>query len=201
MINEFPFPILREFIIRIIDYESITNLKLVNKSLYKFIKDDVIIQEYYLKLRYNLKFSRNNNLPKLIKILDSKFYSKLIKQGLTITWINAVFVNPSDDSFILYMKFSTELKHVLLLENNPTAYKIADILLQNKIESLEEIMFTEGYFLLSCEDFIFKNICDVCGNIDQYKILQSRNGNKIALNFRDQTFNHRIIKKLKMMIN
>ena len=46
--------ILREIIIRFDEYESILNIRMVNKRLFRFIKDDIVIKRFYLKLRYNL---------------------------------------------------------------------------------------------------------------------------------------------------
>ena len=55
------------------------NLRLVNKILFKYINDDIVIQRYYLKLKYNI-IIKDGDLFKYIKLLDSKSYSRFIKQ-------------------------------------------------------------------------------------------------------------------------
>ena len=202
MINEFPFLILREFIIRITNYESITNLRLVNKRSFKFINDDLVIQKYYLKLRYNLKISRNTNFPKLIQLLDSKCYSKFIKQGYKINSTEAIFVNPSNDYFVFCTRNNGQVKHVLLLQDDPVARKIGNIFLQNKEELLEESMCSEGYFLFDQTNSIFEHIfTDVCGTRHGFQIMGPEIGTKICLRLYSETFNQRIITKLKTIKN
>lgn len=158
MLGELDLPILREFIFRISDYKSITNLRLINKRLFKFINNDLVVQKHYLKLRYNLNISINSNLLKLIRILNSKCYTKIVNQGHIITTINAVFVNPSNDSFILYSKTNGKFRHFIFPEDTPTTDKIFDIFSKRMVNLLEPTLISEGYVLLGSEYPTFTNV-------------------------------------------
>ena len=75
------------------------NLKFVNKRLFKFINDDIVVQRYYLKLRYNLILN-DENLFEYTKLLNSKPHPKFIKQRIFDKTKYCTFVNPKTDNFI-----------------------------------------------------------------------------------------------------
>ena len=51
MLSELSLVIIREIILRFDEYKSIINLKLTNKRLFKFIKDDIVVQRYNLIIK------------------------------------------------------------------------------------------------------------------------------------------------------
>ena len=79
MLSDLSSVILREIIITINEYESIINLKLLNKRIFKFINDDVVVKRYYLKLKYNFTID-DKELFNYIKFLEDKCYSKFVKR-------------------------------------------------------------------------------------------------------------------------
>ena len=109
MLGDISFVILREIIKRIIECESIDNLRFLNKRLNNFILNDLPCQERYFLLRYPkiLLNLDSYNLGTLIKLLNSKKYSKFIETKIPLDKKETLFVNPQDDSFIVFTRYYT----------------------------------------------------------------------------------------------
>ena len=104
LLSEIPSIILREIILTIINYESIMDLKLTNKRLFNFINCDIVIQRYYLKLKYNLKINDNESFQK-IKLLDSKFiFNRTFNEKECF-----LFANPTNDTFVFW-NYNSEVR-------------------------------------------------------------------------------------------
>ena len=146
--------IIREIILRFDDYQSIINFKMINKRFFKFIEYDIVIQRYYLLLKYNL-ILKDEDLFKYIKLLDSKCYSKLINQNLEIK--NTFFVNPTDDTFIHVFVSNESIQAFTYSEQNLKCERIINFVLEKGIGYLKQSMISEGYFLLNYKDNLFIN--------------------------------------------
>ena len=194
MLSELSSIILREIILRFDEYQSILNFKLINKRIFKFINNDIIIQEHYLKLKYLLKISRSTDLPKLIKILDSKSYNEIIGHKLINNVINAVFFNSHDQSFIINFKSIgcvDNTNYIVFLEDNNSAYKIADIFIRDKLELLEETLISENYFLVGGIHHIDFKI------FNKFRKMSSIGDSVILFHLHSKSFEHRIVKFFK----
>ena len=149
MLSDLSSIILREIILRIINYESITNLKLTNKRLFKFINDDIVIKRYYLKLRYNLILN-DEDLLKYIKLLDSKIYSKFIQQRIFDKNKYCMFVNPQNDNFILWI--GKNYGAILTISCSKSLKEIIFSLFQNSTkENIQNNLFLQGYITINSE--------------------------------------------------
>ena len=77
MFDQIPFMILRD-IFEKIDKKDLLSFKLTTKRIFNFVTDDRVCQCVYLQKQFNLSF--NDNLKELIRILDSKKYSRFFTQ-------------------------------------------------------------------------------------------------------------------------
>lgn len=153
--NKLPLLILRELIVSFDDYKLILIIKLLNKRFYNFINNDKVCQERYLKLKYDLEFNLNDNvnLSKLISVIDSKFYSHLLKRGLDSNFNKVAFINPYCDSVILLIDPHPENVFVIISsKNNLTLNLLTDLISNNNRELIEKSLFSEGYFILKDEE-------------------------------------------------
>ena len=146
MLSELSSIIIREIILIFNDYKSILNFKLINKRIFKFIEYDIVIQRYYLKLRYNLIIN-DKDLFKYIKLLDSKCYSECLTYFKVFGNESTILVNPHNDNFIICVRESNVFI-IIMSKDNVSKDKITDSILENKIENFREILFSEGYLLL-----------------------------------------------------
>lgn len=193
MLSNISLIILREIIITINDYNSIINLKLVNKRLFKLINNDVVIKRHYLKLKYNVTTDDDD----LLNLLESKIYSKFIKRGLPNTAVDSIFVNPFNDSFVLFsvVVFATD---IFSWEYNPNNTKFVNIFLEKKKEQLEEILFSENYFLLGYDDHFCKKIFNFVHQIIYKRSkIEMKNGKLCVLNIQRKNFSDMIIAEIK----
>ena len=218
MLSELSSIIIREIILRFNEYESIINFKLTNKRLFKFIEYDIVIQRYYLKLRYNL-ILKDEDILKYLHLLDSKCYSKYLTYFTSFKKEVTIFVNPHNDYFIICIK--TEENNVPLLimsKDNVSIDKITDSILENKIEIFKDTLVDEGYLLLDvkyvicfqslpdrllCPYLIFKQdvrykITDIDRHID---LLEIRNEIKLTRHVYSDEFNQTILEKIKLLIS
>ena len=166
MLSELSLIIIREIILRFNEYQSILKFKLTNKRLFKFIEYDIVVQRYYLKLKYNLIIN-DEDLFKYIKLLDSKFYSKCLTYFESFKRKNMIFVNPCNDHFIVFMERSKNSFSLVISKDNAIIYKITNSILENNIETLKETLFAEGYLLLDIEYSVEvgSEICSQNGNL------------------------------------
>ena len=149
MLGDISFVILREIIKRIIEYESIDNLKLTNKRLNNFILNDLHCQEYYFSLRYpKIQINLDSyNLKELIKLLNSKKYSKFIETKIPLDYQDAVFVNPKNDSFIIISKdYLTRHHDIKFYCTNIKMVKILIYINDNYFNDFKRNFVLEKYF-------------------------------------------------------
>lgn len=161
MLDKFPIPILRELFTRITDYESIINLKLINKRFFKFINDDIVIQRHYLKLKYNLTID-DENLFKYIKLLDSKCYSKFIKHRIFNEEENYLLVNPIKDTFIIWNFISIQdfmCKFVITCSEN-VCDQLIDLVKGSPNQAINKILSDQGYITLNLNIIDFIDLSD-----------------------------------------
>ena len=151
MLGDLSFVILREIIKRIDEYESIDNLKFLNKRLNNFILNDLPCQERYFSLRYpKIKINLDSyNLGTLINLLNSKKYSKFIETKIPTDEEELVFVNPQNDSFIVFNRYYTASScnrnfHFTNFKMAKNLIKIVD----NYIDDFEDILLSKKYFRL-----------------------------------------------------
>ena len=151
MLDELPFVIIREIIKRIIEYESIDNLMKLNKRFKNLIINDKVCQEHYLFIKYNLIIEKDH--LKLIRLLNSKSYSKYIRKESPKNDNFATFVRPKDDKFIIVYKHPQtdgSVKRTFKFSQNtviPTLLKIID----EKIEDFEDILMSNEFFYLKID--------------------------------------------------
>ena len=161
MINDVPFIILREIILRL-DYKSITTLKLLNKRLNNFITNDIQWKRQYLKFKYpNFNSFNDNNLEELIKLFENKSYLKLLETGFSQNDNLTVFVRPKDDSFLMYSKEFNKYDFINFCKNLyeqifdriKKLWPIISDIDNEKINNLEYFLFSEGFYRIKIEDY------------------------------------------------
>ena len=176
MINDVPFIILREIILRL-DYKLITTLKLLNKRLNHFITNDIQWKRQYLKFKYpNFKTFDDDNLEELIKLFENKSYLKLLETGFSQNDNLTVFVRPKDDSFIIYSKeiergsfiefYENSYKHAF--DTTQKLYPIFSVINDEKINNLEYFLFSKDFYRIKTKDYkniqlILKNVFTLVG--------------------------------------
>ena len=170
MFSDLSSIILREIILRFDVYESIINFKLINKRLFKFIEHDIVIQRYYLKLRYNLIIN-DEDLFEYTKLLNSKSYSKFIKQRTFDKTKYCVFVNPKTDNFITWSVISQAPIFRLFLSCSLNIKEAIISLFENSTaENIQTNLFLQGYITLNPEiSNSIKNEFKLCGFIESTK--------------------------------
>ena len=193
MFNDIPSLILKEIILRM-NYKSIILLKLLNKRFnYQItnIVEDVIWKKRYLKFRYpkfqipvnNNQFQTSEQLEDLIKLLESKPYSKFLETGFSkneefikqyLEFKYPKFQIPANNN---QFETSEQLENLIKLLDSKKYSK----LLETKISQNEEFMifvkpqndsfivYSEGNFKMSMTTKISSFI--VCFNKDEMKNL------------------------------
>ena len=151
MLDKLSLVIIKEIIKRIIEYESIDNLIKLNKRFTNFIINDRICKERYLFIKYNLIVEKDH--LKLIRLLNSKSYSKYVRKGSSTNDNFATFVRPKDDKFIIARDHNFAIKNFKKIfkfsERSmiPTILKILD----EKIEDVEYVLTLNDFFYLNVD--------------------------------------------------
>lgn len=194
MFSEISSIILREIIINFDDYESIINLKLTNKRLFKFINNDIVVMRYYLKLRYKLIIN-DNDLFKYIKLLDSKVYSKFISKRVENKKECFLFVNPENDTFVFLNSASENYAFFsfIVLCSEQTYIKISKSLDISPYESINKILSALGYVTLNSKISEFVNSSGSC-KIGYPKNQAFFPGINFLIKFYEESFNQNILK-------
>ena len=154
MLSDLSSIVLREIILRFNEYESIINFKLINKRFFKFIKDDIVIKRYYLKLRYNLRIN-DEDLFEYIKLLNSKCYSKFIYQHTFDLSKHCAFVNPKNDTFITWKVYQGVhcFGNFIIRCSKSLEEKLVSLFQNSTEENIQNNLFLQGYITLNSEVF------------------------------------------------
>lgn len=205
MLGNISLVILREIINKIDDYQSIINLKLINKRIFKLINNDIVIQRYYLKLKYNLIIN-DEDLFSYIKLLDSKVYSKLIERRTFNKNRPFLLVNPKDDTFIL---ITSELdqryfSYASVYSCQKVCNEIYLFFRNCNKRSFDNFVFSQGYITLNLNvsDFIRnKKSCIFGATTDHtlYFLELTTSGGSIIMRVSSETYNEKILSLLKEM--
>lgn len=148
MFEQIPFIILRE-IFRKIYKNDLFNFKILNKRIFNFITDDRVCQEIYLEKKYNLVF--NDDLENIIKILDSKKYSKFFTQEKLLWKTEAffIYIRPKDDSLINIYRGNPFRYDVFNLTSNINFCSDNFELIDNKSPLFEDKILNMGFLLIN----------------------------------------------------
>ena len=149
MLGDLSFVIIREIIKRTANYKSIDNLILINKRFKSFIINDRVCQEHYLKIKYNLIIEKNH--LELIKLLNSKSYSRYIGKGSVINKYFNIFVRPKDDNFIVEYKFYDKGSYRSFVFSENSMVPIISDILDKKIKNYEELLLSKGFYYLNAD--------------------------------------------------
>ena len=228
MLSELSSVIIREIILRFDDYQSILNFKIINKRFFKFINNDTVIQRYYLKLRYNVVV-KDNNLLKIIKLLDFKLCSEFIEQ-YSNAGIFEAFTNPINENFILSAELEEhDIHYIISSENNKNVddilknkkanfekmqffsniglddnrYMVTENILKNEMLNCKQsFLFSQGYFLLHSNIlFSCSNIINELRDIKERTIsVKCKNGKIFIIERLPEQFNEKIVSKLESMV-
>ena len=149
MLGDLSFIILREIIKRIVDHESIDNLTKLNKKFKNLITNDRVCQERYVSVRYpNLKIILNTKNLKIF--LKPKFYLELLESEIKENQNSALFIRPSDDSFIIYINFEyNDINITDFMTNDETIVNIAQEVKCESLQNIKNILFEKDFFLLN----------------------------------------------------
>ena len=145
MFDDIPFIILREMFIRLYR-EDLFNFKLITKRVLNFIENDRVCQCVYLQKRFNLSF--NDNLKELIKILDSKKYSRFfIQEKLSFKMGEfSIFIRPYDDAMTtIHINDTFHIVRSNVDFVNQQNFK----LLEEKYSLFEDKIINEGFILIN----------------------------------------------------
>ena len=177
MLGEISFVIIREIIKRIIEYQLIDNLILINYRFKSLIINDQVCQEHYLLIRYPKLKINCDNLKEKINILNSKRYSRFFESGIKDRKY-IIFARPSDNAFIIYFRYMHIPFAINRLEIRHIIRKIFD---EKLLEDIENILIQENFFL--SENRISKKILEkIEFHLFRSYILKEHDG-KIILNF------------------
>lgn len=205
MLCDLSLVILREIIVTIIDYESIINLKLTNKRIFNFINNDIVIQRYHLKLRYNLTIG-DENLSKYIKLLDSKFYSKFIIGKCYFDEENScLLVDPENDNFLLWnVTLENDVQNSsIIIYCSEKIYDKLIILFKTSIgECIEDVIFSQGFITLNSEisEFVKTNIHRIQERSFKFVLLLGpQTVPSISIKVLNESFNDKILTLIKEM--
>ena len=194
MLGELSFVIIREIIKRIIEYESIDNLRFLNKKLNSLITNDRICQKYYFSLRYpKIKWlSDSKDLGYLMKLLNFKKYSKYLELKFTSNKEELLFVRPHDDSFIIITKYYSKRKFYL---SDEKMIPFIQYIIDNDLENFKDIFLSKGFFHLNFKfpqkDKRIYFCCDPHFSWIPYSPLKKRIKSNILLY--TEIFNHNIL--------